>query len=323
MEIRTFEREDAGEVVSLWNASLKADKADSPWYLEGMLLSEDRLGGIVSSPNFDPAGAYVARDGSQIVGFGRGVVKKAASYEGEDLKGLPGYLEGLVVNPAFRGRGIGAHLLQRIESYVRASGKDTITMTRYRSAVAGVFVLPDTPEYRFLLNRGYQVSSREMRLRLTFERFSLSGEIAETRARLSREGIEIRYYEDRHRDSFSRLMEGHFQGWWHYSYKPNLESASPRPVLIAVNQDRVVGFIGFVAVDRNRRAGFSPGVDPEYRKRSIGKALVHLWAEAVKQLGAEESFISVGVNNLPAKSIYLNMGYKSVGEFCPVLTKKL
>ena len=322
MEIRTFERADAGGVVSLWNAALR-DKADQTWYLESMLLSEDRLENVTTDPNFDPAGAFVARDGSQIVGFGRGVVKRVPTYQGEELSGLPGYLEGLAVKPDFRGRGIGDQLLQRIESYVRAGGKESITMTRYRSPIAGAYLLPDTPEYRFLLNRGYQVSSREMRLKLTFERFSLSGEITDTRQRLKEEGIEITYYEDRHRESFSKLMEGHFQGWWFYSYRPNLESASPRPVLIAVHENRVVGFIGFVSIDRNRRAGFSPGVDPEYRKRGIGKVLVHLWADEVKKIGAEESFISVGVANLPAKSIYLNMGYESMGEFCPVLTKKL
>lgn len=40
-----------------------------------------------------------------------------------------------------------------------------------------------------------------------------------TRERLKPEGIEIKYYEDQYEDSFSRLMQESFHGWWHKSYK--------------------------------------------------------------------------------------------------------
>jgi ribosomal protein S18 acetylase RimI-like enzyme len=52
------------------------------------------------------------------------------------------------------------------------------------------------------------------------------------------------------------------------------------PVILAVDvdQERVVGFVGYVTVTKNGRTGFSPGVDPAYRKRGIGKVLVNLWA---------------------------------------------
>ena len=93
--------------------------------------------------------------------------------------------------------------------------------------------------------------------------------------------------------------------------------------MIAVDGDSVVGFIGFVAVTEDGKAGFSPGVDPAYRKKGIGKVLVNLWAEAVKQLGATDSTISVGIDNDPAKRIYFDMGYQKIGEFLATLTKDL
>lgn len=71
--------------------------------------------------------------------------------------------------------------------------------------------------------------------------------------------------------------------------------------MIAVDEDRVVGFVGFVSVGENKRASFTPGVDPEYRRRGIGKTLVNLWAKEVKEMDAEESFISTGTENYPAK----------------------
>ncbi len=40
-------------------------------------------------------------------------------------------------------------------------------------------------------------------------------------------------------------------------------------------------------------------------------------------MGAVESLISVGLRNVPASSIYFDMGYEEMGEFCSVLTKRL
>ena len=118
-------------------------------------------------------------------------------------------------------------------------------------------------------------------------------------------------------------MESYFQGWWYGSYKKNLEAVEPMAVLIAADGDRVVGFIGFVVVRDNGKAGFSPGVDPAYRKRGIGKVLVNLWGEAVKEIGAEESIISTGTRNEPAQRIYFDMGYRKLGEFFARLAKDL
>jgi len=323
MEIRAFRREDVGEVVDLWNRCLKGDKGDCPWYLEFTLLSEVRLEGIVADPNFDWDGAFVACDGERMVGFGRGVVKKVGAYEGEKLEDLPGYLEGLVVDPSFRRRGVGTRLLQHIESYVWENGKDALQISFHRSPIFGVSVLPETPEYRFLVGRGFEIEVSEFRLRLVFDAFRLREEILETREKLRREGIEITYYQDQHRDSFSRLMERYFSGWWYHSYRPNLERRERLPVLVALEGDRVVGFVGFVHVRENGRAGFSPGVDPEYRRRGIGKVLVNLWAQDVKEMGAVESIISTDTENYPAQRVYFGMGYRKLGEFCNILTKRL
>lgn len=323
MTIRTFRREDASEVARLWNTSLREDKANPRWYIEDNILTEDKLEKMISNPNFDCKGAFVAYDGQEMIGFGRGVVKKVKSYEDENLEDLPGYLEGLVVKPSFRRKGIGTQLLEHIEAYIEAEGKDAIWVSRYRSPVARISVLPETPEYRFLLKRGFREEGREMRLKLIFEDFVLRDEVIEARERLKHEGIEIRYYEDQYRGSFSELMERRFQGWWYRGYKPNLEGDEPLPVLVAVDKGRVVGFVGFVAVRENKRAGFSPGVDPEYRRRGIGTVLVNLWAKEVKEMGAEESLISTGVGNYPAQSIYFDMGYEKLGEFCDELVKDL
>jgi len=307
MRIRNFRAEDLTEIVNLWNKSLKNKPQ---WYVENNLLTKEKLENIVSDPDFDPKGTFVSYD-KQIIGFSRGVVRKVKSHEKIEE---PGWLEGLVVEPSFVRRGIGTELLQNVESYIKTKGENRIRV--------GQSILPETPEYKFLLNKGFKPKHFEIQLRLIFEDFTWRDKIQKIRERLKQKCIEIKYYEDKYKQSFSRLMEKYFQGWWRSIYKPNLERDQPLPFLIAADKDKVVGFIGFVNV-KNKRAAFSPGVKPEYRNRGIGKTLVNLWAKEVKKIGAEESFISTGSENYPAQHIYFDMGYKKVGTFCTELIKDL
>ncbi|HNS33177.1 MAG TPA: GNAT family N-acetyltransferase [bacterium] len=322
MEIRNFRKEDIPAVVDLWNSSLiKDNKAD--WYMEENLLTEERLENKLYNPNSDPGGIFVAYDGREIVGFGKGAVKRVKSYEDEKLEDLPGYLEALVVEREHRRKGTGTKLLCNIESFAVESGKDALQISFYFPAVTGVPVLPETPEYKFLLNRGFKPLVYEMKLKLKFKDFTLKDEILEAREKLEREGIEIRYFEAGYRDSFSEMMQAYFPEWWHGCFRQNLEREKPLPVLVAVDGKKVVGFTGFVYVEKNKRAGFAPGVDPEYRKRGIGRVLVNLWAKEVKEMGAEESLIETATDNYSAQRIYFEMGYKKIGEFCGKLEKSL
>ncbi len=323
MDIRTFRQDDAAGVVDLWNTALDEDKASDPWYAEETRISSDTLERVATHPNHDPNGAFVACEGSAIVGYARGVVKRAKSFEEEDLAILPGYLEGLVVKPSCRGRGLGGQLLERVETFVKGFDKGALHIVRVRSPITGNSVVPDTPEFTFLLSRGFEAQSREMRLELNLETFELRDAIAGLREALAHNGIEIRFYEDCHFDSMEQLMERHFRNWWFASYRPNIEKETPSPVLVAVDRegDRVVGFAGFVTVGSNGRAGFSPGVDPDYRGKGIGKAMANLWADEVKKIGATSSRISTGFTNIPAKTIYFDMGYQMIGEFCSRLAK--
>lgn len=321
--LRPYDAEDAGAVAELWNGALTAEAGASEWYVADNRLSEGKLERIASDPNYDPEGAVVYQHGGRVVGYARVVVKTVPSYEGEPLGEVPAYLEGLVVGQSFRRQGIGTELLEHIESYAQARGKQIVRVACWHSAIAGVSMLAGSSGYRFLVKRGYEAVPLEIKLRLRFEDFSLRDQIVETRERLCREGIQFRHYGDRDRDSFVSLVKGQFPHWWHSTYGPNLDRDHPLPVLIALEDDRVVGFIGFVRVHEDRTAAFTPGVDPEYRGRGIGTVLVNLWGAEVKEEGAVESAISTGTTNYPAQRIYFGMGYENLGEFSSNLTKRL
>ena len=322
MEIRSYEAADAASVTELWNGTVRADKADQDWYVNEVVLSEEAFGRIARQPNYDPDGTFTAWDSGRLVGYARAAIKRVPAYEGDD-EGA--YLEALVVDPGARGRGIGSALLHEAEAFVSGSGRDSIQMVRYRSAAAGAFVVAHTPEARFLQSHGYIAESTEMRLHLEFGDFSLSDEVRQAREALLAEGIEIRYCEPEDGDLLGRMMTESCRTWWQSSYGPNLQVAEPKPVLIAVDTSRpwVAGFAGFVSVSPSGGTGMSPGVDPAYRGRAIGKVLCNVWGDEVKRMGATHSRISTGLANEAAKAIYFGMGYRNIGEFHSRMSKRL
>ena len=128
-------------------------------------------------------------------------------------------------------------------------------------------MLTDSPEYHCLSKNGYKSGHPEMQLRLDFDDFRMSAEVQQARDRLASEGIEIGYYEGKHRESLAKLMEDQFQSWWYQAYRPNLLSESPKGLLLAAEGDRVVGFVSFVHVSEDGNASFCPGVDAAFRRR--------------------------------------------------------
>ena len=320
--IRPYEHRDGPSVVQMWNEALAEEAAGREWYLEPHRLTEQKLEWIAQHPGYEAEGALVCEREGAVVAYGRAVIRRAPAYKGQDLQALPAYLEGFVVHSPWRRRGLGTRLLDELESHAAARGKRGMEMNCFWSPIVNAYLLPGSSGHSFLLRRGYEARPPELQLRLTFEGPDFAEKAERSRERLRAQGLDVRYYEDADRESFAELMQEHFVEWWCDLYAPNLERPEPRPVLIAVDGRRVVGFVGFVHVRENGSAGFTPGVHPEYRRRGIGTVLLDLWASEVKRKGAVQSIIATNVEN-PARHIYFGMGYEKLGEFSSRLAKKL
>jgi len=118
----TLDKDDASQIVRIWNEALKEEASGEGWHWRDHWLTERKLDDMLRNPNYDPEGSLVLRAGERVVGYARAVIKRVASYEEDNLPERPAYLEGFVVDRQWRGRGLGRQLLDRLESYALAQG---------------------------------------------------------------------------------------------------------------------------------------------------------------------------------------------------------
>ncbi len=102
---------------------------------------------------------------------------------------------------------------------------------------------------------------------------------------------------------------------WHdeIMYNQNLEK--PLPLLVALDENLVVGFTGPLKVESNGRGYFAGiGILEEYRKNGIGKLLFYNLCQELKNLGSKYMTFFTGTTN-PARYIYLSAGFHIVETF--------
>ena len=87
--------------------------------------------------------------------------------------------------------------------------------------------------------------------------------------------------------------------------------------LIAKVDSEIAGFvIGRASVDRNALNGhiLTLDVSPRHRRKGVGKKLLQEIERIFKEKGAEACYLEVREGNAAALSLYLEFGYRKIGE---------
>ncbi len=308
------------DLAALWNRAVLAQG-------EGCEITRclvERLDAVVHEDGLSFE-VVVARDRTEVVGFALGCAQKAGSGDGTESGSQPGWLSGVAVEPSRWRQGIGRRLLRGLEQAFVKQGKTAIATQTFRMPVS-LLRRPylDSVPYRFLLSCGYRPLTHEFYLRNNLERFQLSDEIRRRREVLSAEGIHYRMYEPGDRAELLEFLGRCFSGGWH----ADIERATAddrRPVIFVVRAaDQIVGFMGPMDIGQPRTPGSfgSPGVDPAFRGRGIGKVLVKLSLDYLKKAEVSEVHYSTGVTN-PARFIYSDSGAELIGVYCSSFRKSL
>lgn len=82
--------------------------------------------------------------------------------------------------------------------------------------------------------------------------------------------------------------------------------------LTALDGDRVAGYIGSQTV-LGESDMMNLAVSPEYRQQGIGRTLVTVLIERLRQAGSHSITLEVRASNLPAGKLYESLGFSQVG----------
>ena len=82
--------------------------------------------------------------------------------------------------------------------------------------------------------------------------------------------------------------------------------------LVAVEDDVVCGYIGSQSV-MGESDMMNVAVNPDFRRKGIGEALVIALSEELKAVGNTSLTLEVRISNAPAISLYVKLGFSQVG----------
>jgi ribosomal protein S18 acetylase RimI-like enzyme len=125
----------------------------------------------------------------------------------------------------------------------------------------------------------------------------------------------IEFYQKKKHKGFTEFLENLNAEHWKNMLQENHDSANPKPLLVVLTDNQVIGFAGPLSVSKEGRGVFGGiAVLPEYRGLRLGKYLFNNLCKSFKDMNASYMTLFTGYNNI-AKHIYINSGFKVVKKF--------
>lgn len=337
-EIRAAVPSDIPAMCALWNDCVA----------EGEVVYSPLREATFEKKLMNPGGVLLAAQGAHgLLGFVHGMTEPFEA---------TGYLTVIFVAWQARRQGVGSALLSALEERMREElGKQVLACSGH-NPVKLSWQIPGTPGhdhnnapgvdqdcagFPFLKARGFEAHFGEVAMYRTLEGYQWPKKMDEIRQRLLDEGIVVGPYDGVSTLEWDRMCDRVGSDYWRHVLRTELaawkeglpnEDASlwvddtppkgPRPLLLALDQQHIVGFTGPVDVQRSGRGWFTGiCVDPQYERRSIGALLFHMLLRAFVTEGATFSTLFTGTEN-HAQQIYLRAGFSVARRFA-VMTRPL
>ncbi len=342
MNIRLMEKSDLTGIIKVWNESVEAKEV--VYY---PLTEEYFHQKFEQDPNYDSKFSFVAEEDGEIVGFISGVAKKVF-LGGETNENTPGYLTCIFVKKAYRGKGIGAALLNTLGDAFKACGKSVFACNG-NNPINLDWIIPGTPGhdhnnapgvdedcagFKFLQKLGFAAQHREVAMYLNLSAYEPWCELESRRSLLREQGIETGRYDANLDYDYDTMCDGVGSEYWRSVLKTEIAChkegvpctdirfipngkipEGPRPIIAATHEGKIVAFTGPVDKQASGRGWFS-GIctDPGYERRGIASVLFNLLMQEFVEEGAAFSTLFTGDDN-HAQKIYRNAGFRVVKCF--------
>lgn len=259
-------------LLAAWNTAAAFDP------LTPALLAEK----LDAEPPEAAASGFAAVWGDAVAGLAFGVRRAGPA-------GPKGVVKLLAVVPEFRRRGVGAALLEAVESRLVEAG---VTAIRFGESAPN-YLVPGVDErceplLRLLESRGYARIGTTMNLAvdLTADGFATGAD----EARLAAAGIAVRRAIAADVPSLEALVADRWPGW----AAEVAASLARRPPSVHVACTPAGGVVGFAAYDGNNvgTGWFGPmGTAAEWEGRGIGRVLLRRALEDLRRQGLERAVI--------------------------------
>ncbi len=261
-----------------------------------------------------------------------------AAWEGENIVGLAsgvylserktGYLSYLCIEPEARGQGIAAALMNRLEAaLLEFEGCEKLDVVFYNPVNLPWYVAEDGGHHHpcvpgvdvssglfgFLEHRGWCEFVRQNAYYRRLEGYIDPPRMAEVRARLLSEGIEVTLYDPQKHHGLAELFDNIGNPGW----KAQVMANTDKPIVVAVDHRAdglVVAYTGPLSVTEGRGNFCGIGTLKEYRGRGIGKVVFCEMCTRHAKGGGEFMSLYTGTTN-PARNIYEAAGFEIVRSF--------
>lgn len=293
-------------------------------------------GGLILRPIHADTAAYwligdnrvtlIAMEGESMIGLASGVYLNERK---------TGYLSYLCVAPEMRGQGIATALLNDLEqALLKFDGCDKLDVVFYNPVCLPWYVAEDGGHHHpcvpgvdvsselfdFLMHRGWKEFVRQNAYYRRLEGYVDPPQMAEVRARLLNEGIEITLYDPEHHRGLAELFDNIGNPGW----KAQVMANTDKPIVVAVDHNAdnlVVAYTGPLSVSEGRGNFCGIGTRKEYRGRGIGKVVFCEMCRRHADNGGEFMSLYTGTTN-PARNIYEAAGFRVVRSFADLRKEK-
>lgn len=303
--LETYLSDDLPAVVALLQSVLFLEPMTEAAFARKVLLD----------PNFDPAGAFVARSvKGTVIGFVLALVRHRPLEDGVDDRER-GWITLLGVARAFQRQGVGTALLECAERWLSAQGRTEIWISPYAPHywTPGVDEAAYPEAILFLRQRGYQVAYRPLSMDLSLVGWSVPEVIT---SNVWKREIHVEPFETEAIPLLTTFLRREFPGDWQRYVRETMEQIvtgrRPAEELLLAWSVAERALLGFAQSEGERFGPF--GVAASMRGQGIGARLLCAALATMRQRGFHNAWF-LWTDDRTAHRLYRPMGFRETRRY--------